>query len=94
MPIAWTIALGTKIAGAKIMPRSCWHEDCYGAPPSVSPSVSTTYARRGPKQVPCQVQVGTKIALFIYHFSVFIKHFCLYSITITNHFGIITIYII
>jgi hypothetical protein len=49
MPIAWTIALGTKVAGgAEVMPRSSWHEDCYGAPPSVSLSVSRTYARRGP----------------------------------------------
>ena len=60
MPIAWTIAVGTKVAwGAKVMSTSSWHEDCYGAPPSVSPSVSTTYARRGPKK---NVPLGTGVA--------------------------------
>jgi hypothetical protein len=49
VPIAWTIALGTKVAGgAEVMPRSSWHDSCYGAPPSVSLSVSRIYARRGP----------------------------------------------
>ena len=64
MPIAWRIALGTKVAGEQ---KSCQGPgkyrkkllDFFGAPAFVSPSVSTTYARRGPKQVPCQVQVGT-----------------------------------
>jgi len=53
MPIAWRIALGTKVAGEQ---KSCQVPgkyrkkplDFFGAPAFVSPSVSRTYARRGP----------------------------------------------